>query len=132
MRYLGPTVPGSVHDKTATDQAQLRFPKGSHLHQDSGFQGFAPSGVIIYQPKKKPRGQELAPGNKICNAILARLRVTVEHVIAGVKRCRIVKDRFRNTKPRFADCVMAIACGLHNLRATVRRYGDARRSVQVE
>ena len=121
-----------MHDKKAADQAQLSFPEGSQLHQDSGFQGFAPEGVIIYQPKKKPRGQELAAADQSRNTLLAHLRITVEHVIAGVKRCRIVKDRFRNTKPRFADLVMLVACGLHNLRATVRCYGDARRSAQIE
>jgi hypothetical protein len=38
----------------------------------------------------------------------------VEHALAGVKRARIVKDVLRNTKERFSDLVMAVACGLHN------------------
>lgn len=121
VRYLGATLPGSVHDKTAADRAGLVFPSGSQLYQDSGFQGFAPADVIVFQPKKKPQKQELPPADKAENQRLARLRVTVEHVIAGIKRCRIVKDRFRNTKSRFADDVMLIACGLHNLRAHIRR-----------
>ena len=44
----------------------------------------------------------------------------IAHIIAGVKRCRIVKDVFRNTKLYFADQVMEIACGLHNFRTTLR------------
>ena len=44
----------------------------------------------------------------------------VEHVIAGVKRCRIVKDVLRLTKEGVADLVMEIACGLHNLRVSCR------------
>ena len=44
----------------------------------------------------------------------------VEHVIAGVKRCRIVKDVLRLTKGVIADLVMEIACGLHNLRVSCR------------
>jgi hypothetical protein len=118
-----------VHDKSVADAAQLTFPPGSRLHQDSGFQGFAPEGVIICQPKKKPRGQDRPAGDIIWNTVMAHLRITAEHVIAGVKRCRIVKDRFRNTKPHFADRVMQIACGLHNLRAVIRQYGDARQKV---
>jgi len=35
-------------------------------------------------------------------------------------RVRIVKERLRNTKPRFADRVICIACGLHNLRMEMR------------
>jgi hypothetical protein len=44
----------------------------------------------------------------------------VEHAIAGIKRCRIVKDVLRLTKPGISDRVMEIACGLHNLRVSCR------------
>jgi len=44
----------------------------------------------------------------------------VENTIAGVKRCRIVKDTFRNTKDGFSDLVMEVACALHNLRVECR------------
>ena len=48
------------------------------------------------------------------------MRVVVEHVMAGVKRCRIVKDVLRLTQDGVADLVMEIACGLHNLRVSCR------------
>jgi hypothetical protein len=48
------------------------------------------------------------------------MRVVVEHVIAGVKRCRVVKDVLRLTKADISDRVMEIACGLHNLRVSCR------------
>ena len=48
------------------------------------------------------------------------MRVVVEHIIAGVKRCRIVKDVLRLTKEGISDQVMEIACGLHNLRVSCR------------
>jgi hypothetical protein len=48
------------------------------------------------------------------------MRVVVEHVIAGVKRCRIVKEVLRLTKADISDRVMEIACGLHNLRVSCR------------
>ena len=40
----------------------------------------------------------------------------MEHDLAGVKRCRIVKDVLRNTKEGVSDVVMEAACGLHNIR----------------
>jgi hypothetical protein len=40
----------------------------------------------------------------------------VEHDLAGVKRCRIVKDVLRNTKDGVSDAVIEAACGLHNVR----------------
>lgn len=46
--------------------------------------------------------------------------MVVEHALAGVKRCRIVKDLLRLTRTGIADLVMEIACGLHNLRVDCR------------
>ena len=49
-----------------------------------------------------------------------KIRIVIEHIINGVKRCRIVKDLFRNTKEKYDDLVMEIACGLHNFRVECR------------
>jgi hypothetical protein len=59
--------------------------------------------------------------DKLLNQIFSAARVVVEHTLAGVKRCRIVKDVLRLTKAEISDCVMEIACGLHNLRVSFRR-----------
>jgi hypothetical protein len=45
----------------------------------------------------------------------------VEHALAGVKRCRAVKDVFRNTKEGDSEAVKEAACGLHNLRVHNRK-----------
>ena len=116
MRYLSETYPGRMHDKRICDLEELVFPPQMNLFQDTGFQGYQPPGVTLYQPKKKPKGQELTAAEKAENQIISSIRVLVEHVISGVKRCRIVKDIFRNTKAFFADQVMEIACGLYNFR----------------
>jgi hypothetical protein len=55
--------------------------------------------------------------NKLCSSV----RIVVENVLAGVKRCRIVKDLLRLTRSGISDMVMEIACGLHNLRVTCRQ-----------
>jgi len=52
---------------------------------------------------------------------LGRIRVRVEHALAGVKRCRIVKDVLRNTAAEVSDSAMESACGLHNLRVEKRK-----------
>jgi DDE superfamily endonuclease len=54
------------------------------------------------------------------NRVIASARMKVEHAIAGIKRCRIVKDIFRNTKQGMSDIVIEIACALHNLRVAMR------------
>ena len=65
--------------------------------------------------------RKLLPGYFDANRKLAKLRVRVEHAIAGVKRSRIVKDVFRNKKPGLSDASMEVACGLHNLRVNHRK-----------
>lgn len=58
--------------------------------------------------------------DKWLNRLFSSARIYVEHAMAGVKRCRIVKDVFRNTKKDFSDLVMEVACALHNLRLEFR------------
>ena len=118
--YLSKTYPGKRHDKRICDEEGYTFPRSSQLLQDTGFQGYAPEDVIIYQPKKKPRGGELDLCDRFLNAIISSARITVENIICGIKRCRILKDPFRNHLPGFDDLVMEIACGLHNLRVRHR------------
>lgn len=67
------------------------------------------------------RGKDLTEVDKFFNKIISSVRIVVENVISGVKRCRIVKDCLRLTKENISDLVMEIACGLHNLRVTFRQ-----------
>jgi len=130
VKYLSQTHKGKKHDKKICDEEQPTFPEGVTLYQDTGFQGYAPAGVKTRQPKKKPRGQELSPQDKRRNQRISRVRIVVEHVLAGVKRCRIVKDVLRNTTAGFADLVMEIACGLHNFRTTRRAKQAKQRAAE--
>ena len=68
---------------------------------------------------KKPKGKELTHAQKQENRKISSFRILVEHAIGGVKKCRIVKERFRCRKFGFDDLVMLIACGLHNFRITM-------------
>jgi hypothetical protein len=116
VSFLSDTYEGRRHDKAIADQEDISYPDEVDLYQDTGFQGYAPDGVTINQPSKKPRGKDLTPEQKAENTLLSRIRIAIEHIIGGIKRCRIVKDVFRNTKDLFDDLVMELACGLHNFR----------------
>ena len=118
--YLGPTSPGSVHDKKLADESGLTYPPDALVVKDTGFQGYEPPDTQTLQPKKKPRGRELHPIQKTINQVISKVRVTVEHAIAGIKRCHIVADLFRNRRSGFIDEVMLAASGLHNLRVVTR------------
>ncbi len=116
IKGLSPTEPGKIHDKKLADQEQYRFPAGSKLWKDTGFQDYEPDEVITYQPKKKPKGGELTAAEKEENRAISKERIGVEHSIGGVKVFHIVRDIYRNHKQGFEDLIMETACGLHNLR----------------
>jgi hypothetical protein len=122
IRFLSPTVPGKKHDKKLADETAYHLPEGSHLLQDTGFQGFSLNNVLILQPKKRFRGQTLTPLDKHCNHWISSLRLRVEHAIGGVKRYRIVKETLRNWKRDFKDEVLETCCGLHNFRLRFRPW----------
>lgn len=120
VRYLSDTDEGKKHDKAIADEEELRFPPGSTLWQDGGFQGFTPAGVTIQQPKKTPRNGSLTAIDPLNNQSISSLRVEVEHHIGGIKRCQILVQPFRNWADHYVDDVMETACGLHNFRLTHR------------
>ena len=103
------------------DREQIQYPPQASVTQDRGFQGYAPDGVHIYQAHKKPRGKALTLAERVLNRVIAQVRMGVEHVIASIKRGRIVKDVLRNTKAGFSDLAMSVACALHNWRLCFRK-----------
>ena len=118
--FLGKTFPGKMHDMKIHKKHTMKFPQGSIVYQDSGFQGHDPPGVKIYQPVKKERGMPRRPEDKIYNKEVSSVRVRVEHAIGGIKHSRSVSDVFRNRKKGFEDKVMMLATGLHNYKVMMR------------
>ena len=118
--FMGATVFGSTHDKKIADQQYLKalteVMTKIILLQDTGYQGFAPLGITILQPFKKPKGKELTEEQKKWNRAISKVRVMVEHVIGSIKRYRIVKDECRLRKNRYPYKIMAICTALHNFR----------------
>jgi len=118
--FLSDTYEGSVHDKAIADTTPYPLPEGCELVDDLGFVGYILAGGIHTRPFKKPNGGELTADQKAINQAISKRRILVEHVISGIKRCRIVKDTIRIWKDGVRDLVMAICCGLHNLRTRSR------------
>ncbi len=119
--YLSPIVAGSMHDKALADEMELHFLPGQGILADSGFQGYEPEGnPDLCLPVKKPRNGELTDYDKMYDKLLASLRVKVEHVMAGIKKLRILKDLIRLKSEQNRDSVMLIAAALQNLRCNHR------------
>ena len=120
VKYLGATHEGKKHDKKICNEEGTAFPDGAGLYRDTGYQGHELPNVTVYQPKKKPPNGKLSYEDKENNRLIASIRVVIEHIISGIKRCRAVKDVFRNTKEGYDDVAMELACGLHNYRSHCR------------
>ena len=54
VSFLGQTLAGSVHDKTAAEHAQIAYPRGTTLRSDLGFLGYTLQVQAARQPKKSP------------------------------------------------------------------------------
>lgn len=106
---------GRVHDTKIAEYEKCTFPEAIRLYKDLGYQGYSPGNVINMAPIKKPKGEELNKLQKWYNSTISHIRVSVEHAIAGIKRCRIIKERCRISYER-RGLFLIIATGLHNLR----------------
>ena len=118
--YLSPTVAGNMHDKTLADELELEFLPQQSLLLNLGLVGYQPEGAQTVLPFKKPAQEELSEYDKLYNRLLTSIRVKVEHVMAGMKRIRIVKDKIRLKGEQVRNQIMLIACGLHNFRLAHR------------
>jgi len=122
---LSDTCAGKASDKSLAEQAGYTLPPGSCLSQAKGFPGFVLAGIMIFQPKTKPRGGELTPPEKETNRRISSIRIRIEHAIGGVKRDRIVKDKIRLLKDGIRDTIMETCGGLHNFRLQYRPWNYA-------
>lgn len=122
--YLSDSHEGKTHDKTINDQTQVKLPDNSRCFQDTGFLGYTPKGknIQVIMPVKKPKGKALTKEQKEMNTLIAKVRVKVEHVMSGIKRLRIIKEKVRAFANDFRDHVMLTACALHNLRLRFRPW----------
>ena len=119
--YLSDTYEGSMHDKKICDEDPFDFQKEIELLQDLGYLGHAPKNAKVQMPVKRTKYKKLTEEEKQENKMKSSRRVTVEHAISGIKRCRIVKDKFGYRRYGYEDLVMELACGLHNFRVEHRK-----------
>jgi len=69
---------------------------------DTGYQGIKKIHSNSELPKKKTKRNPLTKEDKKKNQALASERVVNENVIGMIKRFKIVSDKYRNRRKRFA------------------------------
>ena len=125
IHFAGLTFSGPTSDKVMADLELSDFSMlqkfNLWLTKDKGYQGYQPQGVHLLEPFKAARNKPLTDLQKEYNSWLSSIRIVGEHVMSGIKRCRIVKDELRYFSSTFRDKIFFIACGLHNFRVTRRK-----------
>jgi hypothetical protein len=119
--FVSPTVCGKMHDKKIAGTL-YSFSCPCLLYQDTGYQGYNPEGVSVYQPIKKPRGRELAEEEKAYNRKISSFRVRVEHATGSVRHMRIVRDECRLRADGFVQQIFRICAALHNFRIKINTW----------
>lgn len=71
---------------------------------------------------KKPQHGTLTDEEQALNRQLARLRISVEHAIRGIKVSRIAAETLRTITPAFPELAFEVASGLFNLKNVWRSY----------
>ena len=72
------------------------------LEADTGYQGLAQLHANSLLPKKRSKNHPLSKQERKDNREISKQRIFVEHAIRFVKRFRILSDRYRNRRKRFA------------------------------
>lgn len=125
VHFIGETFRGARHDKAIIDEEISHFRedcfKDIWFAKDSGYQGFQPEGVHLLEPFKARKNNPLTQFQKDFNHWVSRVRITVENAIGSIKKCRLVKERWRGKTLERIDRCMEIATSLHNLRIITRK-----------
>ena len=85
--YLSETVDGKKHDKKLADESQISYPKNASPGARHGISRLPTARCFGATTQKKARKQELTAIDKFLNKMISRVRIVVENVISGVKRC---------------------------------------------
>jgi hypothetical protein len=112
--HVSKTHPGSTHDFTVF-KGEKRPTKESRLFVDSGYQGIADMHQNADFPYKASKNKPLDAEEKEYNTVLSRVRVVVEHIFGDIKTFKIMADRYRNKRKRYAVKFNIIA-GIVNLK----------------
>ncbi len=105
---------GSKHDFQLFKDDQLDIAQPIRILADTGYQGLAELHENCQTPCKKSKYHPLTRKEKQRNRALARKRILIEHIFRKLKVFRILSERYRNRRKRFALRFNLIA-SLYNL-----------------
>jgi hypothetical protein len=93
---------GKRHDFRLFKESKTRIHPTIKAITDTGYQGIQKIHANSVLPKKKSKKNPLTKEDKRNNKKLSSDRVLNENVIGSIKRFKIISDRYRNRRKRFA------------------------------
>jgi len=104
---------GKRHDFKLFKESRIRTAKETLVLADTGYLGINKIIGNSQIPYKRSKNHPLTKERKQKNRDISSKRVLCENVIGSVKRFRILSERYRNRRKRFALRFSLIA-GIHN------------------
>ena len=93
---------GKKHDFQLFKDSRIHVKAETVLEADTGYQGLAQIHANSLVPKKRSKNHPLSKQERKDNREISKKRIFVEHAIRFVKRFRILSERYRNRRNRFA------------------------------
>ena len=93
---------GKKHDFQLFKDSRVHVRTETTLEADTGYQGLAQIHTNSLLPKKRSRNHPLSQQERKENREISKKRIFVEHAIRFIKRFRILSERYRNRRKRFA------------------------------
>lgn len=93
---------GKKHDFRLFKESEIHTSTHTKIYTDTGYVGITKIHSNSVHPKKRSKNCPLTKKDKKNNHIISKQRIGVEHIIGFVKRFRILLERYRNRRKRFA------------------------------
>ena len=93
---------GKKHDFQLFKDSRIHVKAEIVLEADTGYQGLAQIQANFLVSKKCSKNRPLSKQGRKDNREISKKRIFVEHAIRFVKRFRILSERYRNRRNRFA------------------------------
>jgi transposase len=105
---------GRCHDFTLFKKSNIKLHPDLEAIADKGYQGLQKIHTKTRIPKKSSKKKPLSAEDKKINRKLNKERVVIEHIFGDIKVFKIISDKYRNRRKRFALRFSLIA-GFYNV-----------------
>ena len=109
---------GKKHDFQLFKDSHVHVRAEITLEADTGYQGLAQMHINSLLPKKRSKNHPLSKQQRKENHEISRKRILVEHAISFIKRFRILLERYRHRRKRFA-LRFSLSAGICNFDRSV-------------